>query len=177
MGGQREAFEDAVGIGLEHEAIHEGAGVAFVAVADDVLLAGAGLEAGERPFAAGGEARAAAAAEAGGDDLFDERAGLHEECGAERLVAAAGEVVVDGERIDHAAVFEHDALAACRGRRRRRRRVEQMGGRSEGAEAAGVAAGDVAGGLGGDVAVESDGAAGVEHLDDGLAVAHAVAAD
>ena len=43
VGGDRHAFEHAVRIALQHAAVHEGARVAFVGVADDVLLLLAGL--------------------------------------------------------------------------------------------------------------------------------------
>ena len=63
VGGDGHAFEDAVRVAFEHGAVHEGAGVAFVGVADDVLLLLAGLGDGA-PFQAGGIAGAAASAQA-----------------------------------------------------------------------------------------------------------------
>ena len=74
---------------------------------------------GDRPLAPGGKARAAAAAKARirdrGDHLFRRRC---LQAGGQRLVAVAGEVVVDVQRIDLAAVLEDDALllAEIRGR-------------------------------------------------------------
>ena len=64
------AFEQAVRIAFDLVAVHVGAGVAFVGIADDVFAVGDGL-AQELPFEAGEEARAAAAAQLGGLDLLD----------------------------------------------------------------------------------------------------------
>ncbi len=71
LGGDDHSFEYAIGEGFEDHAIHEGAGVAFVAVADDIFEAAGGI-AGQFPFLAGGETGAASAAEAGMFDEFDE---------------------------------------------------------------------------------------------------------
>ena len=71
--GNGQAFQNAMRVGFEHGAVHEGAGIAFVAIADDVFD-GIGLGAPKRPFAPGRETRAAAAAQAGfgdgGNHLF-----------------------------------------------------------------------------------------------------------
>ena len=61
------ALEHQVGELGEDDAVFEGAGLAFVGVADDVLAV-AGALGGQFPFQAGGEAGAAAAAEARGRD-------------------------------------------------------------------------------------------------------------
>ncbi len=72
VGGDGHAFEDALRIALQDAAVHESAGVALVAVADDVFLGAAGL--GDRaPLEAGGIAAAATAAQAALGDLFDDR--------------------------------------------------------------------------------------------------------
>ena len=63
VGRDRHAFQHAVRIALQHGAIHERAGVAFVGVADHVLLLLAGLGDGA-PLQARGIARAAAPAQA-----------------------------------------------------------------------------------------------------------------
>ena len=65
------ALDDAVGVALEDGAVHERAGVALVGITDDVLLV-AGLVVGGLPLHAGGEARAAAAAQAGLLHLLDD---------------------------------------------------------------------------------------------------------
>ena len=64
VGGDGHAFEHAVRVALEHAAVHEGAGIAFVGVADDVFrVVPVGL--GDRaPLQAGGKAGAAASAQA-----------------------------------------------------------------------------------------------------------------
>ena len=68
IGGNHHAFENAAGIRLEQDAVLEGAGLAFVGVADDVALFAAGLATG-LPFDRGREAGAAAAAQVGGAHL------------------------------------------------------------------------------------------------------------
>ena len=57
-GGDEHSLDDGVGVALHDGAVHEGAGVAFVAVAHHILLPG-GLETDALPLAAGGEAAAA----------------------------------------------------------------------------------------------------------------------
>ncbi|MFM1944516.1 MAG: hypothetical protein RI897_3498 [Verrucomicrobiota bacterium] len=73
VGGDGHTFDDAVGVTFEDAAVHEGAGVAFVAVTDDVFFV-TDVFIDCFPFEAGGVAGAAAAAEAGlfefGDDFF-----------------------------------------------------------------------------------------------------------
>ena len=64
VGADQHALDDRVRVALEHRAVHERAGVALVGVAEDVLLVAVGLGA-ELPLEAGGEAGAAAAAQAG----------------------------------------------------------------------------------------------------------------
>ena len=64
------AFEQRVRIAFDLVAVHVGAGIAFVRIADDVLLVGDGL-AQELPLQAGEESGAAAAAQLGGLDLLD----------------------------------------------------------------------------------------------------------
>ena len=102
-------FEDGVRVAFEHGAVHERARVAFVGVADDELFA-FGLGGRERPFLAGGEARAAASAEVGSGDHVDDVLGLH---GGDDLreggIAAFGDVLVDIFGIDAAGVAEDDA--------------------------------------------------------------------
>ena len=104
---EREAFEQAVRIAFHHRAVHEGARVALVRVADHVLLVGR-LLVGNRPLLAGGEAAAATPAEAA---QFDFAAHVQRRHRAERLreraVPAAGEILVEAGRIDDPAVGEH----------------------------------------------------------------------
>ena len=96
-------------IALKRRAVHIGPGVALVGVADHVLLAG-GLCGRERPLFAGREARAAAAAQAGFRYLINHVLRRHiEERLFKRLVAVAGDVLVDHIRIDRAAVAQHNA--------------------------------------------------------------------
>ena len=64
-GGEAHAFEDEVGVAVEEDAILEGAGLAFVGVADDDFQFTGGV-AGAGPFDGGGKARTAAPAQVGG---------------------------------------------------------------------------------------------------------------
>ena len=103
-------FDDALRIAFQLGAVHEGARVAFVGVAHDVLLVAGGLFA-ELPFQAGGEAGAAAAADARLLDLIDDLIGGHL---GERLgeggPSVHGDVFVDAFGIDDAAVCAGDLV-------------------------------------------------------------------
>ena len=68
-------FNQAVGIALHENPIREGAGVALVGVADDVLLLAGRIEHGA-PLDVGGETSTAAAAQSRGLDLVDHRRGI-----------------------------------------------------------------------------------------------------
>ncbi len=74
-GADHHPLEDLVRVGLEEAAVHVGAGVALVGVADHVLLV-AGRLVGLLPLAARGEPCAAAAAKARGLDLGDDGRGF-----------------------------------------------------------------------------------------------------
>ena len=87
-------------IGLQHAAVHEGAGIAFVGVADEVagLFLGGG---GHRPFLPGGKAAAAPAAELRPRDLLDHplRIAPLQHLG-QRLEAAVVEILFDALGVD-----------------------------------------------------------------------------
>ena len=97
-------FDDALRIAFQLRTVHEGARVAFVGIAHDVLL-GAGRLFAELPFQTGGEAGAAASADARELDLIDDLIGGHL---GERLgeggPSVHGDVFVDAFGIDDAAV-------------------------------------------------------------------------
>ena len=107
IGRDGHALDDAMRIAFHHAAIHEGAGVALVAVADHILHVARGL--GHRaPLQAGGIAAAAAPAQAALGDAVNHAVGRHlGERRQQRLVAVAGDVVVDLFRIDVAGVLQH----------------------------------------------------------------------
>ena len=73
--GDGHAFQDLVGVALHDIAVLDGAGLAFVGVADDVFL-GHRQGPGEGPLEAGGEAGAAAAAQARGLYFLHHRSGV-----------------------------------------------------------------------------------------------------
>ena len=159
-------------IGFEHQPVHERAGIAFIAVADDVSDR-IGLRAADRPFARRGEARAAASAQAGigdGTNDFVRRAVLN--AIRQRAVAIAHQVVIDAQRVDFAAILQHDALLLAGVRKR-------IGGGIAREEPAGpqVLAHDRRRGLGRDIAVQCDAPVRPGDFHHRLAIAHAVAAD
>jgi hypothetical protein len=97
-----------VRIAFHHAAVHERAGVAFVAIADDVLYVAAGFG-DSAPLEAGGISAAAATAEAAFGDAVNDAVGRHlEERGEQGFVAVARDVIVDLFGIDVAGVLEHD---------------------------------------------------------------------
>ncbi len=112
VAGDGHAFQHPVGIAFHDVAVLDGAGLAFVGVADDVL-GGDGAGPGEGPLEPGGEAGAAPAPEAGvlhrvhhlfrgqGQGLF------------QALVAAPFQIGVQAQRIDLIHVGqEHQLIAA-----------------------------------------------------------------
>ena len=104
------ALEHGVRVAVHDGGVHEGAGVALVAVADDVLGL-AGRRGRELPLQARREPGAAAAAQTGGEHLLDELLGPHRrERLARGLVAAPREVLVDVLRVDDPDVAQRDAL-------------------------------------------------------------------
>ena len=95
-----------MGAALHGRTVHERAGVALVAVADDVLGPFV-VACSAAPFATGGEARTALAAQAARLDLVDDLLGGHLQGLLQALVAAAGDVVVDAQRVDDAHIAQH----------------------------------------------------------------------
>ena len=103
------ALDDGMRTALHGGAVHERAGVALVAVADDVL--GEVVVAGGRaPLAPRGKARAALAAQAGLLDFGDDFVRRHGKRPLEALVAAARTVGVEVERVDDADVGQDDLV-------------------------------------------------------------------
>ena len=68
----RHAFDEREGITLHDHAISEGAAVALIRIADDVFAIRLRTR-NRAPLDAGGESRASASAQAGGNDLLDHR--------------------------------------------------------------------------------------------------------
>ncbi len=102
------AFEHAVRVALQHAAVHERAGIAFVRVADDIFFR-AGRFGDRAPFEAGGKARAAATAQAAFDHGFNDLLRRHfVQHLVQRLIAVRRDVAFDAFRIHDAAVGEHD---------------------------------------------------------------------
>ncbi len=125
--GDQHPLDDAVGKRLQDHAIHEGTGVALVAVADHVLKLG-GRGGRDPPFGTGGKTRPASAAKSAAFDFVDHGFGRH-------LVprAAAGakavqpQVFVQVQGIGFAAVLDGDAvLPPQKGTHRRIADVDAM---------------------------------------------------
>ena len=105
---QHHAFDEAVRVAFQDGAIHEGAGVAFVGVANHVLLFAGGLHA-RLPFDARGEARAAAPAKAAAlDFLHHVRRAARQRLG-DGGVSVAGDVGLQGGVFHLAAVAQRNA--------------------------------------------------------------------
>jgi hypothetical protein len=120
------ALEDPERVALEDAAVHERPGVAFVRVADDVLLSALGLGDGG-PLEADGVAGAAAAAQAAAGDLVADFGGCHVgENALERLVAAAADVVVEAFGVDPAHVLGDDPELLLEERALRAARVGRL---------------------------------------------------
>ena len=107
--GNDHAFDEHEGVSLKDHPIREGARIAFVGVAHDVLLLGAGIENG-LPLDAGRKRRAAAPAQARLGNLFDEISGFSLKCRTQPTSPAVGFVVGDAERIDDANAAKGEPL-------------------------------------------------------------------
>ena len=113
VGADRHALDQGVRIALDLVAVHVGAGIALVGVADEELALGGGL-AQEFPFLTGRVAGAAPPAQAGFLDLVVGRLGLAvDQHLVEGLVAADGDVFLDVVGIDQPGVAQDDLLLAA----------------------------------------------------------------
>ena len=92
-----DAFDDGVRIVLEDQAVFAGAGLAFVAVAENIFRFGR-LLGHERPLHARGESRAAASAEGGVLDLVDDGVRLHGERLLHGFIAVKFEIALEAGR-------------------------------------------------------------------------------
>src|SRR5260370_4489619 len=105
--GNSHSFDKDEGLACTDHAIGKRTRIALVGVADEIFRGcwrvGRGL-----PLDAGGEARAAAAAEAGFGDLGDDIFGAHLECVAEAAIAAMRYEVVERNGIDHSDSRERE---------------------------------------------------------------------
>ncbi len=95
IAGDHHALDKLVGILVDDVAVLEGAGFGLVAVADQVDRLGV-VGRNESPLHPGRESRSAASPQAGLLDLLDDLGGFHLEGLPEFLVAAVGEVGLDG---------------------------------------------------------------------------------
>ena len=108
IAGDGHTLQHAVRIAFEHAAIHEGARVALITIADDILAIAVGLG-DHAPFQAGGKAGPAPAAQTAAQHLLDDLAGRKLGKGFQQpFVAVGANVVPDLLRIDPAGVLEHD---------------------------------------------------------------------
>ena len=174
IGTDEHAFDEVMGVAFDDRAVHERTGVAFVGVADEVLLIAFGILR-RSPFEGGGETGAAAAAEAGDVDLLDDivlgHAGLQDLL--DGLVAVSGDVFIDVLGVDETAVTKRDTGL----------RFEEVGIVRSDAEA--VERREVSGGDGGidvvrillgDLDITVEGALVIVEVHDGFEEAHAVTA-
>ena len=108
VSGDHHALDELEGVAFHNGAVHKRAGVALVAVADHIahglLLTGDLL-----PLPSGGEAAAAAAAQAGAVHFVDDLVPGHGEHGLlQRVKAAGGQILVQGFGVELAAVFQNN---------------------------------------------------------------------
>ena len=97
-------------IAFDHRAVHERAGIAFVGVADQVLLLAGGLRGRTSTSCRWESRRRRGRAARSARPCRKPRSGVcFRKALAKRLVAAAGDVFVDLRRIDDAAVGQHPA--------------------------------------------------------------------
>ena len=111
--GDRHRFENCMRVAFENGTVHECAGVAFIGITYNVLLA-CGLCFCKGPFSACGEACAAASADTGVENGLDNFLGRH--CGdrfCECLITIHRDIFVDAFGIDNTAVAERNALLLC----------------------------------------------------------------
>ena len=112
IAGDGHAFQDPVGVAFHDVAVLDGAGLAFIGVADDVL-GGDGAGPGEGPFEPGGEAGAAPASEARVLHRVDHLFRGHGQGLFQAVVAAPGQIVVQAHGVDLIHVGqEHQLIAA-----------------------------------------------------------------
>ncbi len=108
--GDRHPLEHGVRISLEHAAVHEGARVSLVGIADDELAL-CPRSPGQSPLGPGRETGPAPPAQAGVGDRFDDFPGSHRRDGLRKgLVPSPGAILLDGRGGDLAAVAQHDPL-------------------------------------------------------------------
>ena len=107
--GDGHAFEQREGVALHEHAVGEGAAVAFIGVAADVLLVALGFK-NRAPLDAGGEAGSPAAAQTRGEDVGDDFLLRDLDRAGETTQAAVGAVAVEVKRIDDADAGEGHAL-------------------------------------------------------------------
>ena len=110
IGGDCHAFQNSVGKGFQQHAVHEGARIALIAVAHDVL--GVALRGPDRgPLAARGKSRSAPPAQAGPTDCLHHRFGIALVQRAPKgLEATVGKILVQVQRVEVAACLRGDAL-------------------------------------------------------------------
>ncbi len=104
------AFQDGVGVALHDGPVHEGPGVAFVPVADQVFDVPGHLPA-EAPFAPGGKTAAAPAPEARALHRVDDGLGAHAAKDLlEGLIAARRQVIVQAGGVDEVHFAQDDGM-------------------------------------------------------------------
>ena len=107
IGRDEHPLQDGMGVALDQRAVHEGARVAFVGVADEIALVALRFPAG-LPFPPGRETGAAAAAQAGPLDGVQDLLPGHGQALFEPPIPVPGQVMVEIVRVDDAAVPKHD---------------------------------------------------------------------
>ncbi len=110
-GADRHAFDQHVGVVFEDHAVGERAAVALVAIADDIFAIGFGVGDG-LPFDAGRETGAAAAAQPGFRNLFDDCSAANLNGALQTKPALVGGIILNRDGIRDAATGEGQARLA-----------------------------------------------------------------
>src|ERR1700722_4119025 len=103
------AFDQEERIALHQHAVGERAAVAFIGVADDVILISLDPR-GRAPFNAGWKTRPTTPAQARGKNLLDRRLRTQRSRAFEARGAAVTSIVVKRQRVRHSAASEYEAL-------------------------------------------------------------------
>ncbi|OIQ79167.1 hypothetical protein GALL_391050 [mine drainage metagenome] len=107
--GNGHAFDQHERVAFHDHAVGKGARVAFVGIADDVLLLGAGIE-HRLPLDSGGEGRAATSTQPGLGDFLDDGRAIHGQRPFQAAIAIVVEVILQGNRIGDADAGEGQAF-------------------------------------------------------------------
>ena len=110
LGGDDHPFQNRVGVRFQDAAVHEGARIPFVGVAENILHVSR-RSGGKFPFHARGEPRAAAAAQTRDQDLLNDLIRRHFGQGLDHAgIAVPGDILIDFLGVNESAVAENTKI-------------------------------------------------------------------